>query len=120
VPPPPLAPGGEYDFTRDRRYAGIVPPATESLKTTLERVLPYWTGVIAPRLAAGETLLVVAHGNSLRSIVKHLFAVSDTDIPGVEIPTGNPLLVELAGDLKPAAARYLDTATASPLPAIER
>ncbi len=118
VPPPPLPPGGEYDFAADRRYRGITPPVTESLKTTLERVLPYWTGEIAPRLAAGETLLVVAHGNSLRSIVKHLFAVPDKDIPGVEIPTGNPLLVELSGDLRPVAARYLDPAANSPLPAI--
>lgn len=118
VPPPPLPPGGEYDFATDRRYRGITPPATESLKTTLERVLPYWTGEIAPRLAAGETLLVVAHGNSLRSIVKHLFAVPDAEIPGVEIPTGNPLLVELSGELRPVAARYLDTAATSPLPAI--
>jgi len=118
VPPPPLEPGGEYDFARDRRYAGITPPVSESLKTTLERVLPYWTGEIAPRLAAGETLLVAAHGNSLRSIVKHLFAVSDAAIPGVEIPTGNPLLIELSSDLKPVAARYLDAGAASPLPAL--
>ena len=118
VPPPPLPPGGDYDFAADRRYRGITPPATESLKTTLERVLPYWTGEIAPRLAAGETLLVVAHGNSLRSIVKHLFGVPDADIPGVEIPTGNPLFVELSGDLKPVDARYLDAAATSPLPAI--
>jgi 2,3-bisphosphoglycerate-dependent phosphoglycerate mutase len=118
VPPPPLPPGGEYDFASDRRYRGITPPATESLKTTLERVMPYWTGEIAPRLAAGETLLVVAHGNSLRSIVKHLFEVPDADIPGVEIPTGNPLLVELSDGLRPVSARYLDAAAASPLPAI--
>jgi 2,3-bisphosphoglycerate-dependent phosphoglycerate mutase len=81
-------------------------------------VLPYWTGEIAPRLASGRTLLVVAHGNSLRSIVKHLFAVPDADIPSVEIPTGNPLFVELSGELKPVAARYLDTVASSPLPAI--
>jgi 2,3-bisphosphoglycerate-dependent phosphoglycerate mutase len=118
VPPPPLPPGGEYDFASDRRYRGITPPATESLKTTLERVMPYWTGEIAPRLAAGETLLVVAHGNSLRSIVKHLFEVPDADIPGVEIPTGNPLLVELSDGLRPVSARYLDAAATSPLPAI--
>ena len=118
VPPPPLPTGGEYDFAADRRYRGSIPPATESLKTTLERVLPYWTGEIAPRLAAGETLLVVAHGNSLRSIVKHLFSVPDADIPAVEIPTGNPLFVELSGALAPVSARYLDRAAASPLPAI--
>jgi 2,3-bisphosphoglycerate-dependent phosphoglycerate mutase len=118
VPPPPLPPGGEYDFAADRRYRGIMVPATESLKTTLDRVLPYWTGEIAPHLASGGTLLVVAHGNSLRSIVKHLFAVPDADIPSVEIPTGNPLFVELSGELKPVTARYLDTVAASPLPAI--
>src|SRR5438874_10217065 len=87
VPPPPLEPGGAYDFTTDRRYAGVTPPASESLKGTLERVMPYWTGEIEPRLTAGETVLVAAHGNSLRSIVKHLFEVSDADIPSLEIPT---------------------------------
>ena len=116
VPPPPLAPGGPYDFTRDRRYAGAKLPDTESLKTTLDRVLPYWTSVIAPKLSAGETILVAAHGNSLRAIVKLLFAVPDDQIVGVEIPTGNPLLIELSADLKPTAARYLDEARAQPLP----
>jgi len=117
VPPPPLEAGGPYDFSKDRRYAGAHLPNTESLKTTLDRVLPYWTGVIAPRLTAGETLLVAAHGNSLRAIVKLLFAVPDDKIVGVEIPTGNPLLIELAADLKPTAARYLDAARAEALPA---
>ncbi len=116
VPPPPLEPGGEYDFSHDRRYQGITPPPSESLKTTLERVLPYWTAEIAPRLAAGQTLLVVAHGNSLRSIVKHLFSVSDVDIPGVEIPTGNPLLINLDEALRPVAARYLNAGAATALP----
>jgi 2,3-bisphosphoglycerate-dependent phosphoglycerate mutase len=118
VPPPPLEPGGEHDFTTDRRYAGLTPPACESLKDTLARVLPYWTGKIEPHLAAGETVLVAAHGNSLRSIVKHLFEVPDAEIPGVEIPTGNPLLIELSPDLKPVSAAYLDAAAASPLPAV--
>jgi len=118
VPPPPLAPGGEFDLSNDRRYPrGAVPP-TESLKTTLERVQPYWAGEIAPKLAAGETLLIAAHGNSLRAIVKLLFNVSDADIPAVEIPTGNPLLIALTGQLKPTAARYLDAARAQPLPAL--
>ena len=116
IPPPPLAPGGEFDFAGDRRYAGITPPATESLKTTLERVLPYWTGEIAPRLAAGETILIAAHGNSLRAIAKHLFAVADDAIVGVEIPTGNPLLIELSKNLEPLAARYLDGSRAEALP----
>lgn len=118
VPPPPLAPGGEYDFTRDRRYAGAPIPDTESLKTTLERVLPYWTTEIAPKLAAGEDVLIAAHGNSLRAIVKHLFAVPDETIVGVEIPTGNPLLIELNARLIPTAARYLDHARAEAVPAL--
>ena len=116
TPPPPLARAGPYDFHADRRYAGVDIPSTESLKTTLERVLPYWTAEIAPRLAAGETLLIAAHGNSLRAIVKHLFAVPDDAIVGVEIPTGNPLALELDGRLRPAAARYLDQARAAALP----
>ncbi len=118
VPPPPLAPGGDYDFGGDRRYAGAVLPDTESLKTTLDRVEPYWTAEIAPKLRAGETLLIAAHGNSLRAIVKLLFGVGDEAIVGVEIPTGNPLLIDLTEDLKPRAARYLDTERAQPLPSI--
>jgi len=116
APPPPLQAGGAYDLSGDRRYRGVNVPATESLKTTLERVLPYWTSDIAPTLAAGETVLIAAHGNSLRAIVKHLFQVSDEKIPGVEIPTGNPLLLELDERLAPTSARYLDAARASALP----
>jgi 2,3-bisphosphoglycerate-dependent phosphoglycerate mutase len=116
TPPPPLAPGAEYDFTADRRYRGIAIPDTESLKTTLDRVLPYWQAQIAPDLERGETLLIAAHGNSLRAIVKHLFAVPDDQIVGVEIPTGNPLLIDLDSALKPTAARYLDAARATALP----
>jgi 2,3-bisphosphoglycerate-dependent phosphoglycerate mutase len=118
VPPPPLEPGGTYDFTQDRRYAGAPIPNAESLKTTLDRVLPYWTAEIAPRLAGGETLLVAAHGNSLRAIVKHLFGVPDDRIVGVEIPTGNPLLIELNAAGRPRAARYLDDARAQELPEV--
>ena len=117
VPPPPLAPGGEHDFASDPRYAGKAIPDTESLKTTLDRVLPYWEAEIAPRLAAGENVLVAAHGNSLRAIVKHLFGVSEDQIVHVEIPTGNPLLIELDEALRPLSARYLDVARAQPLPA---
>jgi len=116
VPPPPLPPGGEFDFSKDRRYAGAVLPDTESLKTTLDRVRPYWDGEIAPHLKAGETVLVAAHGNSLRAIVKLLFNVADEQIVGVEIPTGNPLLIELSNDLKPVSARYLDESRAQPIP----
>ncbi len=118
VPPPELAPGGEYDFASDRRYKGANLPSTESLATTLVRVLPYWEEAIAPKLKAGENILVAAHGNSLRAIVKHLFAVPDDQIVKVEIPTGNPLAIELDADLKPVGARYLDEARAEKLPAI--
>ena len=118
VPPPPLPPGGEFDFSKDRRYAGAVLPDTESLKMTLERVQPYWDAEIAPHLAFGETLLVAAHGNSLRAIVKLLFGLSADEIVHVEIPTGNPLLIDLDADLKPVSARYLDAARASKLPEI--
>ena len=118
TPPPPLAPGGEFDFTTDPRYAGQDIPDTESLKTTLERVLPYWNSAIAPRLKAGEDVLIAAHGNSLRAIVKHLFGVPDDEIVGVEIPTGNPLDIELDAELKPVSARYLDEDRAQPLPAL--
>jgi 2,3-bisphosphoglycerate-dependent phosphoglycerate mutase len=117
VPPPPLAPGGAFDFSKDRRYAGVADlPATESLKTTLERVLPYWSDAIAPELRQGKNLIVAAHGNSLRAIVKLLFAVSDDAIVHVEMPTGNPLLIDLDAMLKPRAARYLDEPRAERLP----
>ena len=118
TPPPPLAPGGEFDFTTDPRYTGQDIPDTESLKITLERVLPYWNSAIAPRLKAGEDVLIAAHGNSLRAIVKHLFDVPDDRIVGVEIPTGNPLDIELDADLKPVSARYLDEDRAQPLPGL--
>jgi len=116
VPPPPLAPGGEFDFAKDRRYAGAKLPDTESLKTTLDRVQPYWEGEIAPHLKHGETILIAAHGNSLRAIVKLLFDLSAEAIIDVEVPTGNPLLIELDATLKPRAARYLDEARAQKLP----
>jgi 2,3-bisphosphoglycerate-dependent phosphoglycerate mutase len=118
IAPPPLASGGEFDFSQDRRYAGTPPPATESLKTTLERVAPYWNSDIAPCLTRGETLMIAAHGNSLRAIVKHLFTVPDDAITSVEMPTGNPLLIDLSNDLTPRAARYLDAQRATPLPAL--
>jgi 2,3-bisphosphoglycerate-dependent phosphoglycerate mutase len=116
IPPPPLEPGSEWDFEGDPRYAGQTIPNTESLKTTLDRVLPYWNAEIAPRLQAGDDVLIAAHGNSLRAIVKHLFGVPDDRIVGVEIPTGNPLEIELDAGLRPTAARYLDADRAQPLP----
>jgi 2,3-bisphosphoglycerate-dependent phosphoglycerate mutase len=118
VPPPPLEAGGEFDLAKDRRYAGVDVPKTESLKLTLERVLPYWNERIARDLRAGKNLIIAAHGNSLRAIVKHLFGVADSEIVGVEIPTGNPLLIELDAGLKPKNARYLDEARAAKLPAM--
>ena len=118
IPPPPLEATSPYDFNKDRRYAGLPIPDTESLKTTLDRVLPYWAAEIAPKITAGETLLIAAHGNSLRAIVKHLFNVADDAIVAVEIPTGNPLLIELNDDLRPTAARYLDATRAQALPAL--
>jgi 2,3-bisphosphoglycerate-dependent phosphoglycerate mutase len=118
IPPPDLAPGGEYDFARDRRYAGLTLPVTESLKTTLDRVQPYWDAAIAPRLDSDATILIAAHGNSLRAIVKLLFGLSSEAIIDVEIPTGNPLVIQLNGQLKPTSARYLDAARATALPAI--
>lgn len=117
VPPPPMQAGHAHDFSDDLRYAGEAIPDTESLKTTLDRVLPYWNAAVVPRLAAGEDVLIVAHGNSLRAIVKHLFDVPDDRIVGVEIPTGNPLEVDLDAELKPTAARYLDEGRARDLPA---
>lgn len=118
IPPPPLAAGGEWDFSADERYAGKAIPDTESLKTTLDRVQPYWDAEIAPRLKAGEDVLIAAHGNSLRAIVKLLFGVPDDRIVEVEIPTGNPLDIELDGDLKPVSARYLDEGRATSLPTL--
>lgn len=118
IPPPDMVAGGEFDLSKDRRYQGLAIPNTESLKTTLDRVLPYWEAEIAPKLKAGENIVVAAHGNSLRAIAKLLFSVPDDRIVEVEIPTGNPLLIELDGDLKPTSARYLDTARATALPAL--
>jgi len=118
IPPPDMVAGGEFDLSKDRRYQGIAIPATESLKTTLDRVLPYWDAEIAPKLKAGENIVVAAHGNSLRAIVKHLFEVPDSEITEVEIPTGNPLLIDLDNSLKVKSARYLDPARAKPLPQV--
>ena len=80
--------------------------------------MPYWRETIAPHIQSGKTLIIAAHGNSLRAIVKHLFAVSDAAIVEVEIPTGNPLLIDLDAALKPRAARYLDIGRAQALPAL--
>jgi 2,3-bisphosphoglycerate-dependent phosphoglycerate mutase len=107
TPPPPLEAGGAYDLSADTRYAGIPVPAAESLKDTIHRVLPYYEGEIAPALAGGETVLVSAHGNSLRALVKHLSAIPDDEITGLEIPTGQPLIYELDDDLAATDRYYL-------------
>lgn len=119
VPPPPLEAGSAYDFKGDRRYAGADLPDTESLKTTLDRVMPFWTGDIVPALKDGDTVLVAAHGNSIRAIIKSLFDLSDEAILEIEVPTGNPLVVKLDDNLKPVSAKYLDQARANPLPEIK-
>ncbi|MEM8615884.1 MAG: 2,3-diphosphoglycerate-dependent phosphoglycerate mutase [Pseudomonadota bacterium] len=118
IPPPPLPSDSPYDLSHDPRYAGVPIPAAESLKLTLERVLPYWLVAIAPVLSAGEDTIISAHGNSLRALVKHLFQVPDDTITGLEIPTGNPLVIELDAALKPLSAKYLDGDRARELPAI--
>lgn len=122
VPPPIIDPSHKYHPANDLRYTSIDPaelPGGESLKLTLERVLPYFNADIAPKIKAGKTLLISAHGNSLRALLKELFNVSDTDIPGYEVPTGNPLLIELEdGTLNVTAARYLDDSRTKPIPPI--
>jgi 2,3-bisphosphoglycerate-dependent phosphoglycerate mutase len=108
IAPPPLADDDERHPRHDPRYAGIDPlPATESLKTTLERVQPYWESTIAPRLTAGDNVLIAAHGNSLRALVKMLDRISDTEITGFNIPTGVPILYELNDDLSPKSRDFV-------------
>jgi len=108
VPPPPLEAGSAFDLSQDRRYAGIDVPATESLKDTIARVLPYWEERIAPELKTGKRVLISAHGNSLRALVKHLSGISDADITGLEIPTGQPIVYELDDDLNAVERYYLN------------
>lgn len=107
TPPPPLEPGGPYDLSRDRRYAGVPIPARESLKDTIARVLPYWEERIAPALREGQRVLISAHGNSLRALVKHLSAIPDEEITGLEIPTGQPIVYELDDALNARDRYYL-------------
>jgi 2,3-bisphosphoglycerate-dependent phosphoglycerate mutase len=113
TPPPALAAGDARDAAADPRYAGLARaevPLTECLKDTVARVLPYWNDVIAPAVRAGRRVLVAAHGNSMRALVKHLDRVSDADIVGLNIPTGVPLLYELDAQLRPLGRRYLGDA----------
>ena len=107
IPPPPLEAGSAFDLASDPRYAGIAIPNAESLKDTIARVLPCWKDKIAPALRAGETVLVSAHGNSLRALVKHLSGISDADITGLEIPTGQPIVYELDDNLGEIERYYL-------------
>jgi 2,3-bisphosphoglycerate-dependent phosphoglycerate mutase len=115
IPPPPLPQSDPGHPRFDRRYAGVPAgelPSAESLKDTLARVLPFWNARIAPELLAGRNVLVAAHGNSLRAIVKMLDGMSDTDIVELNIPTGVPLLYTLDANLKPISSRYLGDAEA--------
>jgi 2,3-bisphosphoglycerate-dependent phosphoglycerate mutase len=110
IPPPALDSLDERNPANDPRYASLEPndiPLTESLKLTVDRVLPYWHDRIAPQLDAGMQILIASHGNSLRALVKYLDTVSDTDIVGLNIPTGVPLVYELTDDLKPVRSFYL-------------
>lgn len=107
TPPPPMEDGSEYDLSGDRRYAGVTVPKSESLKDTIERVLPYWEAQIAPALREGKRVLISAHGNSLRALVKHLSQIPDDEITGLEIPTGQPIIYDLADDLSANERYYL-------------
>ncbi|HEV8396665.1 MAG TPA: 2,3-diphosphoglycerate-dependent phosphoglycerate mutase [Vicinamibacterales bacterium] len=110
IPPPALEPGDERNASRDPRYAGLAPselPLTESLKDTVARFLPYWHETIAPQVRAGKRVLIAAHGNSLRALVKVLDNVSEQDIVELNIPTGIPLVYELDAQLTPMRKFYL-------------
>lgn len=111
VPPPPISESNEFNPNDDARYADLPPelvPASECLKDVVERMLPYWYDEIVPDLGAGRNVLVVAHGNSLRALVKHLDGISDDDITGLNIPTGVPLRYELGEDFRPVEAKPID------------
>ncbi|GAA4218086.1 phosphoglyceromutase [Actinocatenispora rupis] len=116
TPPPAIADDAEYSQAGDPRYAGLpseLMPRTECLKDVLERFLPYWYDAIVPDLLDGRTVLVAAHGNSLRALVKHLDQISDDDIVGVNIPTGIPLVYELDDELRKVKSEYLDPEAAA-------
>jgi 2,3-bisphosphoglycerate-dependent phosphoglycerate mutase len=113
IPPPPLDPQDQRHPSRDRRYAQLTPaqlPLTESLKETVARVVPYWQSTIGPEVKSGRRVVVAAHGNSLRALVKHLDGISEADIVELNIPTGIPLVYELNGDLTPIRHYYLGDA----------
>ena len=119
VPPPQIGTDNDYHPANDPKYTAYDPailPGGESLKMTTERVLPYFNSKIRHCLEAGSNVIISAHGNSLRALMKDLFDVADTDIPGFEFPTGNPLLLELGEHQKVLSARYLDEKRAKELP----
>ncbi|CUR55456.1 2,3-bisphosphoglycerate-dependent phosphoglycerate mutase [metagenome] len=117
VPPPPIEPDDEFSQVGDPRYAGLgtAMPATECLKDVIARMLPYWESDVIPDLAGGKTVLLAAHGNSLRAVVKHLDGISDEDIAGLNIPTGMPLIYRLDESFAPTVAggEYLDPEAAA-------
>lgn len=116
TPPPELDDSSEWSQANDPRYAGMdgVRPKTECLKDVVERLVPYWEGTITPELASGKTVLITAHGNSLRALVKHLEGISDEDIAALNIPTGIPLVYELDDSFTPVGpSRYLDPEAAA-------
>jgi 2,3-bisphosphoglycerate-dependent phosphoglycerate mutase len=118
TPPPPIDPEDPYAQTHDARYAELAPeeiPATECLQDVVGRMLPYWYDAIVPDLRSGKTVLIGAHGNSLRALVKHLDGISDADIAALNIPTGIPLVYKLDANLKPITpgGEYLDPAAAA-------
>jgi len=110
IPPPPLAHDSPYDVSGDRRYEGVGVPDTESLKDTIARAVPYYEEHIAPALKFGKRVMVAAHGNSLRGIIKYLSDISDDEIVGLEIPTGKPIVYDLAEDLSVIRRYYLEDA----------
>lgn len=117
TPPPPIDPDSEFSQFYDVRYASLPPeirPLTECLKDVVTRMLPYWYDSVVPDLREHETVLIGAHGNSLRALVKHLEGISDADIAGLNIPTGIPLVYELGDDMLPLApGTYLDPEAAA-------
>ena len=116
IPPPPLAADDERHPSHDARYAGLAPtalPLTESLKETVARFLPYWHETIAPSIKAGKRVIVAAHGNSLRALVKYLDNIAESDIVELNIPTGIPLVYELDAELRPLRHYYLGDAAAA-------
>jgi 2,3-bisphosphoglycerate-dependent phosphoglycerate mutase len=117
TPPPPIEPGSEFSQDTDPRYAGLGAelPATECLADVVARFMPYWEQAVVPDLQSGKVVLIAAHGNSLRALVKHLDGISDTDIAGLNIPTGMPLRYELDEEMRPTVpgGEYLDPEAAA-------